>query len=869
MPNRRRYLETDPGGEAQSHEQALGQIDSSSAPVRNLTGNQALKEWLLQKSRQSLKFAHLMFWCILASMDDSQSIQMSQHKNREVWDVLHQLISSHDVHDNSLEYQEDEFFQSFILPKNVPKSSDQIDGEAEASDTGGSSSYNYGNVQKIETHARMVRFDQQMMRALSDNMSKHSLFLSTPKFISDLLFVSEVLKSIEKEDRKDYLKSVLDEINKNLPSNVYIPIYQETTNIPTAKKHRKHPHKATAKKILPQRMHRVLRISTDNAFCLHSKERVPYHVVIEVAYDPVEELMSSDEERHSVDPENIGVDLQSPHQSSFKKQVEKLKNMAQGKKERRFSKDVELGELQRSNSASKKFSRLDLRNKLPIKKFYERSNTVQKNSNSMYVLDPLNASEDLGSNFLNQMRASSAKLEDFDDEELPPGRRFDLPKLKEKKLSAEFKQGMKTLKVYESDKNNQQLEEGIESFEEPDNQPEEDIAGYNIQKKDVPLFEQRRHSEEADEDYAFSSDELEGNKGCLPSISNCIFGKYEHQDVAEQLQQNFSKPHGLFGEKSFKQVCLETQKKSAYGQNKNYGLISVIVKSPDNLTQEQFASQLIQKFMCIFKMHKLKLWLKPFNIIATCPTGGLIETIPDAVSINQLKKQNAQIQTLRQYFILTFKDKLDKQAAQEASQQSLKLKTMQKSQGGVQKHIQKQTYNMRRYYAAKQNFMKSMAGYSLLCYILQIKDRHNGNILLDSKGHMVHVDFGFMLSNSPGNLNFESVTFKLTKEYIDVLGGPKSKLFGQFKQLMFKGFMALREHSEEIISFVEMSIVSGIDLPCFQGRENALKELRDRFKLDLTSQQCREHIYKIIDEACDNWRTKLYDSFQRYSVGIW
>jgi phosphatidylinositol kinase/protein kinase (PI-3 family) len=30
--------------------------------------------------------------------------------------------------------------------------------------------------------------------------------------------------------------------------------------------------------------------------------------------------------------------------------------------------------------------------------------------------------------------------------------------------------------------------------------------------------------------------------------------------------------------------------------------------------------------------------LKPFNIIATCPTGGLIETIPDAVSIATLKK---------------------------------------------------------------------------------------------------------------------------------------------------------------------------------------------------------------------------------------
>ena len=80
---------------------------------------------------------------------------------------------------------------------------------------------------------------------------------------------------------------------------------------------------------------------------------------------------------------------------------------------------------------------------------------------------------------------------------------------------------------------------------------------------------------------------------------------------------------------------------------------------------------------------------------------------------------------------------------------------------------------------------------------------------------MVHVDFGFMLSNSPGNMNFESSTFKLTKEYVDVLGGPRSKFFNQYKTLMYKGFMAVRAHAEEIISFIEMSIVSGIDLPCF------------------------------------------------------
>jgi hypothetical protein len=32
-------------------------------------------------------------------------------------------------------------------------------------------------------------------------------------------------------------------------------------------------------------MHKVVKIDTDYAFSLHSKERVPYHLIIEVLYD--------------------------------------------------------------------------------------------------------------------------------------------------------------------------------------------------------------------------------------------------------------------------------------------------------------------------------------------------------------------------------------------------------------------------------------------------------------------------------------------------------------------------------------------------------------------------------------------------------
>jgi len=157
-----------------------------------------------------------------------------------------------------------------------------------------------------------------------------------------------------------------------------------------------------------------------------------------------------------------------------------------------------------------------------------------------------------------------------------------------------------------------------------------------------------------------------------------------------------------------------------------------------------------------------------------------------------------------------------------------------------------------------------MAAYSVVCYFLQIKDRHNGNIMLCADGSVAHIDFGFMLSNSPGgNLNFESCPFKLTNEFVQVMGSE----FNYFTLLVIRGFLEARKHAHKIVSLVEV-MMQGSNMACFLGGPQTLVALRTRFLSDKTEQECVEHAMALIDESLNNWRTIQYDNYQRITNGI-
>nr|CAD7606316.1 unnamed protein product [Timema genevievae] len=177
------------------------------------------------------------------------------------------------------------------------------------------------------------------------------------------------------------------------------------------------------------------------------------------------------------------------------------------------------------------------------------------------------------------------------------------------------------------------------------------------------------------------------------------------------------------------------------------------------------------------------------------------------------------------------------------------------------------THNSEAFLTAQRNFVESCAAYCLICYLVQVKDRHNGNILLDSEGHLIHIDFGFILSTSPRNLGFETSPFKLTPEFVEVMGGPGSDMFEYFKILILQGLVAARKHMDKILGLVEI-MRSGSQLPCFKSGAATVQNLKNRFHMSLTEEQLQLLVDNLVESSIHSLSTKLYDGFQYFTNGI-
>ncbi|GAA5850869.1 hypothetical protein JCM3766R1_005907 [Sporobolomyces carnicolor] len=255
---------------------------------------------------------------------------------------------------------------------------------------------------------------------------------------------------------------------------------------------------------------------------------------------------------------------------------------------------------------------------------------------------------------------------------------------------------------------------------------------------------------------------------------------------------------------------------------------SAIFKVGDDCRQDVLALQIIAMHKNIFNSLGLDLLVTPYRVTATGPGCGVIDVVPNATSRDEMGR--AKINDLLSFFTLKY---------------------------GPVESIEFQK--------ARTNFVQSMAAYSVLCYIIQIKDRHNGNIMIDGRGCITHIDFGFLFDIGPGGIKFEPNSFKLSHEMIVLMGGPESPGFRTFVDLTIKAFLACRPYAYEIVHTTSQMLAA--EFPSFKG-EPTMDRLLERFRLDLSEREAAKYMMGVIDNAYENRMSILYDRFQLATNGI-
>ena len=119
------------------------------------------------------------------------------------------------------------------------------------------------------------------------------------------------------------------------------------------------------------------------------------------------------------------------------------------------------------------------------------------------------------------------------------------------------------------------------------------------------------------------------------------------------------------------------------------------------------------------------------------------------------------------------------------------------------------------------------------------------------------------------DLAVQQVPFKLTREFVDVLGGADSPLYTDtFVELCTAALRSVRQLADTLLPLIEITAYKS-RLPCFDGAGNApLAAVRERLMLDVPDAQLRARVQQLIGASYNSVLTRAYDEFQRWSNGI-
>lgn len=260
-------------------------------------------------------------------------------------------------------------------------------------------------------------------------------------------------------------------------------------------------------------------------------------------------------------------------------------------------------------------------------------------------------------------------------------------------------------------------------------------------------------------------------------------------------------------------------------------LYKVMIKTGDDLRQDQLVIMMIQLMDRLLKRGTLDLCLRPYSILAMPNNTGLMEFVEKSIPVSQILSGNNNS-------ILAFFQSV---APHEGARHAVKPDVLQ-------------------------TYIRSCAGYCVLTYLLGVGDRHLDNIMIQPSGHFFHIDFGFIFGRDPKPL---PPAFRLTKEMVDGMGGTDSKEYRQFCSLACQSFNVLRKSAGLVLNLLHLMSDGGIEDLSHNPSADAIgiiSKVEERFKLEFTDEQAEIFFMGLINESLAALAPRVMEMFHQLSV---
>ncbi|THD23175.1 Phosphatidylinositol 3-kinase [Fasciola hepatica] len=236
------------------------------------------------------------------------------------------------------------------------------------------------------------------------------------------------------------------------------------------------------------------------------------------------------------------------------------------------------------------------------------------------------------------------------------------------------------------------------------------------------------------------------------------------------------------------------------------GVYKLIFKHGDDLRQDQLVLQMVELMDVILRKENFDLKLTPYKVLATGTSHGFVQFI----------ESTPLLEILKQGTLLNF---LQQSAPSPTDPLGVEAKVME-------------------------TYIRSLAGYCVITYLLGVGDRHMENILLTNDGRLFHIDFGFLFGKDPKLMAPE---VRLTRNMIEAMGGPNTSQFGEFWKITFTAFLVLRRHTNLFLTL--FSLVTNAEVRTSQDQINACEFLKERFCTNQTEERAINRLASRMTES--------------------